>query len=751
MNFAKAIRFPGRGAVTVLALALAGCGGGGGSGSASAPAQSAPPPPASSTPQPVTTVAPISGFGSVFVAGVEFETDSAEVEVEDNLSSESELALGMRVRVEGSVNDDGVTGSADRVVYEAELVGPVGSTPIVENDGETLRFNAFGVQVVAERTVTSFDGSDPAFSFDTLAQGDIVEVSGAFNRVANVLEATRIELRPPGTTEAIVSGSVENLDAAGTSFTLDGVTVLIDGNTDLTRVDGQLADGDDVRVRGDLQADGSVLATVIRTRRGEIAEAQVAANAEVELEGVIESNDGAGNLVVSGQPVDASNATLSPSGAALSEGRKVEVEGTLRGDVLVASAIKIKAERVRAIARIGEVDTAAMTFALRFGGMDQLLTFAVDTATDIRDRGMDLRIADLRVDDPVRVLATRIDGVLTAEHVRRGNDDRARLQGTATGLDEMAGTVEIEGVSFATDADTAFQRAIDGDDDASITAAEFFAAASIGSVIKAKDRDVDGVAEELEIESETAELRVSRTFAGEVEAIDSDDGSLVVAGENVAIDDDTDLRVRGNRLSRAEFDALIATGARVVVSDTDADGVAERVRIVVPEDGRDVEVTALVDAFDAVTGVITLAGMDFATDTDTAFFIDVSGATDTATAAVEFFARLTQGQSVVEARDIDGDGTLEALVLKGAEGEGEDQLEVSVQGPVDAFDAGVGTLVVDGQEFTTDADTRFKRNVRGDDDEPLSAEAFFAALAVGAVVEVKDEGGDGVADRIELK
>lgn len=735
-------------ASTALSLILAGCGAGGGSSSAPAPNQSAPPP-AANTPQPVTTVAPITGFGSVFVGGVEFETDSAEVEVEDSMSSESDLALGMRVRVEGSVNDDGVTGTADRVIYEAELVGPVSSTPVIENDGETLRFNAFGVQVVADRTVTAFDADDPSFSFDTLAQGDVVEVSGAFNRVANVLEATRIELRPAGTTEAILSGVVQNLDAAGTSFTLDGVTVAIDGNTDQSRVDGQLADGDDVRVRGELQSDGSVLATAIRTERGEIADAQVADDAEAELEGVIESNDGSGNLVVSGQAVDASGATVRPEGAALTVGRKIEAEGSLNGDTLVATAIKVKAERVRAIARIAEVDAAAGTFSLRFGGMDQLLTFAVDTATDIRDRGMDLRIGDLRPDDAVRVLATRIDGVLTAEHVRRDDDDRARLQGAATALDEMAGTVEIEGISFTTDADTVFQQSVDGDEDAPITSAEFFAAASVGSLVKAKDRDVDGMAEEVELESEAADLRLSRTFQGEIESIDSEGGSLVVAGETVQIDDDTDLRVRGNSVSRAEFDALISVGTAVVVTDEDADGVAERVRIVVRDDAEDVEVTALVEAFDAPAGSITLAGMDFTTGADTEFFIDVSGSSDMAVGAVEFFAQLVAGQSVVEARDIDGDGVLESLVLKGAENENE--LEVSVQGPVTAFDANAGTLTVDGQNFGTDADTRFERSVRGDDGERLTAEAFFAALAEGDVVEVKDEGNDGIADKVELK
>ena len=68
----------------------------------------------------------------------------------------------------------------------------------------------------------------------------------------------------------------------------------------------------------------------------------------------------------------------------------------------------------------------------------------------------------------------------------------------------MAGLVEIEGVSFATDANTVFQREQQGEDDLDISAAEFFASASVGSLVKAKDRDDDGTAEEIELE-----LRVS--------------------------------------------------------------------------------------------------------------------------------------------------------------------------------------------------------------------------------------------------
>ena len=52
-----------------------------------------------------TTVGTITGFGSVFINGVEYETDSSEISTDDNdNASESDLQVGMIVSLTGSVN-----------------------------------------------------------------------------------------------------------------------------------------------------------------------------------------------------------------------------------------------------------------------------------------------------------------------------------------------------------------------------------------------------------------------------------------------------------------------------------------------------------------------------------------------------------------------------------------------------------------------------------------------------------------------
>ena len=95
------------------ALSLSGCGGGGGSND----------PADTGTTRSVTGV--ITGFGSVFVGGVEYETDDTNFTIDDMPGLEDDLEVGMVVTLEGTVNPDGSTGNAVAIRYEAEVEGLV--------------------------------------------------------------------------------------------------------------------------------------------------------------------------------------------------------------------------------------------------------------------------------------------------------------------------------------------------------------------------------------------------------------------------------------------------------------------------------------------------------------------------------------------------------------------------------------------------------------------------------------------------
>ncbi|MDH3832360.1 MAG: hypothetical protein OEU48_11870, partial [Gammaproteobacteria bacterium] len=91
----------------------------------------------------------ITGFGSVFVNGVEFETTGSSFDVDDDsAATEGDLALGMVVTIFGTINDDGVSGTANSIQYDDEVEGPVTNAPLENADMTTKTFKVFDFTVV---------------------------------------------------------------------------------------------------------------------------------------------------------------------------------------------------------------------------------------------------------------------------------------------------------------------------------------------------------------------------------------------------------------------------------------------------------------------------------------------------------------------------------------------------------------------------------------------------------------------------
>src|SRR5438105_15560501 len=64
---------------------------------------------------PVTTVGSITGFGSIFVNGVEYATAGAQIGIDGPPGTEEQLSVGDVVTVAGTVHADGKSGSASQV------------------------------------------------------------------------------------------------------------------------------------------------------------------------------------------------------------------------------------------------------------------------------------------------------------------------------------------------------------------------------------------------------------------------------------------------------------------------------------------------------------------------------------------------------------------------------------------------------------------------------------------------------------
>ena len=133
----------------------------------------------------------ITGFGSVIVNGVRYDTSSASFDIDGSAGAQSDLSVGDVVTIRGTVNDDGTSPTAASVTFDDAVEGPV----------EAINTTAGTITVLGQRVLigadTSFDDSIVPASIDGLAVTDIVEVSGLF-RADGSIGATRIELKPAG-------------------------------------------------------------------------------------------------------------------------------------------------------------------------------------------------------------------------------------------------------------------------------------------------------------------------------------------------------------------------------------------------------------------------------------------------------------------------------------------------------------------------------------------------------------------------
>ena len=134
----------------------------------------------------------ITGFGSVYVNGVKYETDDAEFDVDDDKkSNQSALRVGQFVTVTGSIDDGGKTGHASHISYENELQGPIKNKIPDPTDltGETGTMEVLGRLVTVDADTKIDDG----LTFVDLADNNFVEISGFTTDTG--ITATYIELQ----------------------------------------------------------------------------------------------------------------------------------------------------------------------------------------------------------------------------------------------------------------------------------------------------------------------------------------------------------------------------------------------------------------------------------------------------------------------------------------------------------------------------------------------------------------------------
>ncbi|MDQ0080700.1 hypothetical protein J2W35_001030 [Variovorax boronicumulans] len=266
------------------------------------------------------------GLGSIILNGLRYDTDTATFTIEDA----TELQIGMSARVAGKVDANFTSGVATQVQSAAELRGAASGI-----DTSAGSFVVMGTVVSIDSATVWADASGLA----DVGAGSIVQVWG-LPSAPGALRATRIQIAPT-LTDPLVTGTVQNLDTVGKTFTLGQLTINFSSAAFTGMNASSLANGIIVRARSTAPPIASVLTAT--TVQGWYA-IPVSDGIAVQLAGVITDFGSRSSFKVLGTPVDATNAQITggPPNAQLGNGVKVEVDGFMSGGVLVVKKLRIR-------------------------------------------------------------------------------------------------------------------------------------------------------------------------------------------------------------------------------------------------------------------------------------------------------------------------------------------------------------------------------------------------------------------------
>lgn len=287
---------------------------------------------------------PITGFGSIFVNGLEIEIANAAITSDDSEVIETELKLGMVVKVEGTFNTNNLTGTATAVTYKDNLEGPISSSS-AGIDVTTKELVVLGQTVIISDTTTNFENT----TFATIDVGNVIEVSGLVDDMG-AIRASHVEKKldgfVDGRDEIEVKGTIQNLDVTPGTFEINALVVDY-LTTGASLPQGGLADGQYVEVKGmSFGSSDELIATEIELEDEGLGDDSSHDGDYVEIEGFVSSVSSPAEFTVGAQPVQITSSTRYEGGtiANILAGIRVEVEGTLSSGVLVAQEISIEDE-----------------------------------------------------------------------------------------------------------------------------------------------------------------------------------------------------------------------------------------------------------------------------------------------------------------------------------------------------------------------------------------------------------------------
>jgi hypothetical protein len=357
----------------------------------------------------------------ISVNGIAFDARLASITADNNAKDPGFLDNGMTVKLKGRINDDRLSGIAERIKVLAEVRGEITSIG-------TDSFLVLGQTILVNVTTAFADVAD----FAALKAGDRVEVHGMRDAAGNIM-ATRVELLGPKELAADeLRGVVSNMTA--TTFDIGGLTIAFSADTMIEPAGATFGNGDIVEVH----LDGTT-AVRIEVEDAEDVAFNPAEGQEFEVEGFISGfTDASGDFKVGDQPVHLAGSIRFRGGDAadLGDNVMVEAEGHLAGGVLLADKITFK-DTIRIEAN---ADKAGSTDVLG-------LNVAVTSATRLIDLSGGL--AGIAAGDSLKIrgFLGKDNASITATRVKRIDQpidaNKILLQGPVSSFDATPGAEKL--------------------------------------------------------------------------------------------------------------------------------------------------------------------------------------------------------------------------------------------------------------------------------------------------------------------
>lgn len=359
--------------------ALAGCGGGGGGGLALQPGTGG---------TGIYAQGAIAGFGSVIVNGIKFDDVAAVVQIDGVAAKSMDLRLGMVAGVQGQRSADATLATASQIEVWSIAQGQVTQV-------QAGQFVVAGM-AIQTNSGTVYDGISSASG---LATGQPVTVWGLqAGADGSRWVATRVAVLANPVSKVVSTGLVS---ATAEQRSLNGLAMR--GSMAATMTAGQL-----VRVKGVLSdanlqvEDYKVLALPSDT----------SSQHELEMEGVVTQVLSTTRFMLGNIAVDSSAVSTSAT-TPITAGLRIEVHGTVQGQLIKATALVFESEQKLGEAEIEgliETFTGLANFVVRGQRCDA--TGAAIT------KG---RTTDLKVGARVKVEGTKAGDVLMVTRLEIGD------------------------------------------------------------------------------------------------------------------------------------------------------------------------------------------------------------------------------------------------------------------------------------------------------------------------------------------